>query len=283
MDRRHAIGWLVLGGLGGVCLVVSSPTALDLVPYSASDSLWSLCCRLAERLPWHQASPWFRASLAVAGISLLAFAYRNLALRIGRTRRLVSQFLEVEAPLPHSMHSSMEELGLQGLVQVVDFPHPAAFCYGLLRPRICVSSALVEAMSPAQLRAILLHERHHMLRRHPLKTLLLEALADTLFFLPLVGELRDQLRTQMELEADRAAIHGAGRRSLAGALHRLLPYPQSLIPQSGVALNSLSATQARIDQLLDGKPHGWHPSLTGLASIAPAISLVCLLLMSTAG
>lgn len=283
MDRRQAIGWLILGGLGGICLVVSIQTAFNLVPYSPSHSLWSLCCRLAESLPRHQTSTWIRASLVVAGIILLAFAYRKLALRIGRTRRLVSQFLENEASIPHSMHSSIEELGLRGLVRVVDLPHPTAFCYGLLRPRICVSTALVMAMSPAQLRAILLHERHHMLRWHPLKTLLLETLADTLFFLPLVGELCDQLRTQMELEADRAAIHGAGRKPLAGALHRLLTHPQPLILQSGLALNPLSATQARIDQLLDAKPHGWRPSLSNLASIAPAISLVCLLLMSTAG
>ncbi len=113
-----------------------------------------------------------------AGISLLAFGYRNLARRISRTRRCVSQFLELEAPVPCSLHSCIEELGLQGLVRVVDLPHPTAFCYGLLRPRICLSSALVMEMSPAQLRAVLLHERHHLLRRHPLKTLLLETLVD---------------------------------------------------------------------------------------------------------
>jgi Zn-dependent protease with chaperone function len=177
----------------------------------------------------------------------------------------------------------MEELGLQGLVRVVDLPHPTAFCYGLLRPRICLSSALVLAMSPPQLRAILLHERLHLKRWHPLITLVLDTLADALFFLPLVGELRDQFEAKMELDADRAAIHGAGRKPLAGALHRLLTHPQPLIRQSGLILNSLSVTQARLDQLLEGKPLGWQPSLTGLASIAPAISLMCLLLMSTAG
>lgn len=283
MDKRRAIGWLILGGLGGACLVVSILAAVDLVPYSPSRSLWSLCCRLAESLPRHQASMWVRASLMVAGIILLAFASRNLALRISRTRRLVSRILENAAPIPPRMHSCVEELGLRGLVRVVDLPHPTAFCYGLLRPRICVSSALVMGMSPDQLRAIVLHERHHMARWHPLKTLVLETLADTLIFLPLVAELCGQLEAQMELEADRAAIDGAGRKPLAGALHRLLTHPRPLFLQSGLALNSLSATYARIDQLLDGKPLGWRPSFTGLASIVPAISLVCLLLMGTAG
>jgi len=283
MDRRQASGWLILGGLGGVCLVVTILTAVDPARYSPFDSLWSHCCWLAESLPGRQAGTWYRASLVVAVIILPAYAARNLALRISRTRRVVSKFLEVEAPMPHSMYSYMEELGLQGLVRVVDLSHPTAFCYGLLRPRICVSSALVKTMSPAQLRAILLHERHHMKRWHPLITLGLDTLADALFFLPLVGELRDQFRAQMELKADRAAIQGAGRKPLAGALHRLLTHSQPLILQSGIILNSFSATQARIDQLLDGKPLGWRPSLTGLASIAPAISLACLLLMGTAG
>ncbi len=283
MDRRQAVGWLTLGGLGGACLVVSILTTVDLVPYSPSRSLWSLCCRLAESWPPHQASIWLRASLVVATVIILAFAARNLVLRVSRTRRLVSRLLENEVPIPPHMHLCMEELGLQGVVRVVDLPHPTALCYGLLRPQICLSSALVRGMSPAQLRAILLHERHHLLRRHPLKSLVLKTLADTLFFLPLVGELCDYLQARMELESDRAAIHGAGRTPLAGALHRLLAHPQPLILQTGLVLNSLSATQARIDQLLDGKPLSWRPTLTGLASIAPAISMACLLLMGTAG
>ena len=81
MDKRRAIGWLILGGLGGVCLAVSIVTAVDPIPYSPSDSLRSLCCRLAEGLSRYQTSPWFRASLVVAGIMLLALASRNLALR----------------------------------------------------------------------------------------------------------------------------------------------------------------------------------------------------------
>ena len=53
---------------------------------------------------------------------------------------------------------------------------------------------------------MLLHERHHLRRRDPLRYLVLHALSAGLFMLPLALVLQRWAETRMELAADRAAL-----------------------------------------------------------------------------
>jgi Zn-dependent protease with chaperone function len=69
---------------------------------------------------------------------------------------------------------------------VSDDDQPHAFCIGLLRPRVYVSRATLEFLDDDELEAVLAHEVHHARRRDPLRLLAARALADGLFFLPLV-------------------------------------------------------------------------------------------------
>lgn len=139
-------------------------------------------------------------------------------------------------------------LNLTGRIDIVAYDAPEAFCYGLLRPRICLTSGLLAVLSPQELEAVLRHERHHLRQFDPLRTLLWTILSGAFWWLEDRAEHAHLLR---ELAADRAVIAEQGRTSLASALLKLLTAPHaSRLPSSKIAISGLSVTNARIDQLV---------------------------------
>jgi hypothetical protein len=142
-----------------------------------------------------------------------------------------------------------------------------AFCAGLLRPRIYLSSAACE-LPATQLAAVVAHEHHHRRRADPLRLLLAEALAEALFFVPVAPRLADRYAALSELAADEAAARQHGRRRLAAAL---LAFGEGR-GRTGVA----GIAPERVDQLLGEQPR-WElpvaPLLRSLAAIAAVIGL----------
>jgi beta-lactamase regulating signal transducer with metallopeptidase domain len=62
-------------------------------------------------------------------------------------------------------------------------------------------------MSEAKLRAVLPHETAHVRRRDPLRLSLLHVLARTLFWVPAVARLTENIADEAEVSADDAALH----------------------------------------------------------------------------
>ena len=143
----------------------------------------------------------------------------------------------------------------RGHVLVVEDPEPLAFCAGLLRPQVFVSTGAYDRLRPDQLAAVLDHEDHHAGRRDPLRALLGGALADALFYVPAARRLTDRHAALLDLAADAAAT-GRGRRgALAGAM---------LAVPAGVS-------SERVDRLLGDKARwGFSPAavLTTVASLS---------------
>ncbi|MFH9225465.1 M56 family metallopeptidase [Streptomyces lydicus] len=92
--------------------------------------------------------------------------------------------------LPGVVRRAVHRAGLTGRVTGVEDGQPLAVTYGLLRPRVLVSTGLLA--EAAELDAVLVHEREHVRRRDPLKALLVRVLTGRLFFLPLLGELGER-------------------------------------------------------------------------------------------
>lgn len=139
------------------------------------------------------------------------------------------------------------QLGIRRLI-VADLPEPLAFCAGLLRPAVVVSSSLVTSLSPPALAAVLAHEAAHARRRDPLRQILAYAVARGLWMAPAARRGADHLRLRLEVAADRAAARYAGRRALAEALLALHVQP---VASHAVAGGS-SELAARIDALVSG-------------------------------
>jgi hypothetical protein len=94
------------------------------------------------------------------------------------------------------------------MVRVVEgLPNPA-FTVGLVVPRIYLAEDLGRRLSAQQLRALIKHEAAHVRRHDPLRLFLLRLLACTLFWIPALRRLEEDVHDEAELLADDVAADG---------------------------------------------------------------------------
>ena len=211
------------------------------------------------------------ASLALALLALvtLALGLRSAARQVLATRRYL-----------HSLPFSDSPGKIAGAsCVVIESAEPQAFCAGYLQPRIYLSRGTLDTLKDHQLEAIAAHELHHLRRRDPLRLLVARALADALFFIPLLRRMSERYADLGELAADEAAVrrlesHGP----LAGALLKFSGGTGQSAPVVAVA-------PERVDHLL-GHPEagrwGLPASLVGRSTLI-LIGLAALLLSAWHG
>jgi Zn-dependent protease with chaperone function len=108
---------------------------------------------------------------------------------------------------------------------IVEDPRPVAFCAGLRRPGVFVTTGALARLEPDELLAVVEHEAHHARRRDPLRLLVAQTLADA-FALPALRDLPDRQHATADLAADAAAVAASGTPGpLAKALLRF-PEPR---------------------------------------------------------
>ena len=227
----------LLTGIGRVSVDRRHPRDLDVLGLTVS-------------YPYANAPAIVLVTLAAIGALALATAGRALARDLASHRRVLCRIGRLRQQA-------------RGDVLVFDDAAPQAFCAGLLRPRIYVSSGALAALDPPALRAVIAHERRHRDRRDPLRVLLATALAEALFFLPVVARLRDRFVAVVELDADAAAVQGGGAAALASAM---LVFDAEASPAGAIGI-----APERVDHLL-GRPAAWRmPSgLVGLGALTVA-------------
>ncbi len=154
---------------------------------------------------------------AGGGSPFVAVARDNPGVSRPDLRRLRRQ----KIALPSTVLTAATGLDLDGRIDVVSDERPFSFCYWFLRPRICLSTALVERLDADELRAVLHHERYHLRQRDPLRQIVARYFAAGLYVVPVVDELLAFHTLQKEIDADQEAVRASGEvRSLASALYR---------------------------------------------------------------
>jgi hypothetical protein len=151
-------------------------------------------------------------------------------------------------------------------------PRPFAVTAGAWRPRILVSTRLLDALSPLHVEVVLAHERAHVRRRDPLR----HALAALLSF-PLPPSVRRDVLVTLELAAERACDESAARdlgdRLLVAeallAVERLAGSASTGAPDAAVGFAG-STVDARVRGLLGPAP----AATEGLAGRVALASLV---------
>ena len=139
-------------------------------------------------------------------------------------------------------------LGLQERLTIVDVDTPLAFCHGLWRPRVWLSTGTLSLLSVQEAAAVLRHEHAHLRLRHPFQLLVARSLAAAFPFLPVLRELTTAVARAQELAADRAVIGAGERHALGRALLALAVAPGAAavrLPVPGM----IGALDARLDQL----------------------------------
>ena len=144
-------------------------------------------------------------------------------IRAVRAVRGVVGLVEWTTPAPHGAvwcAARNARLAVGDVRVVAGLPNPA-FTTGWFTPRVYIAAELVETLSGAQLTAVLAHERAHVIRRDPLRLSALRFLACTLFYLPAMRRLADDVADEAEVAADDFALVGrdaTGAAILASAI-----------------------------------------------------------------
>jgi Zn-dependent protease with chaperone function len=223
----------------------------------APDALLEACGSFA--LPQVTASSVALLAVATVSFAVMALGFRSARRQLTAQRRLRRALVvagEVDAGASRAL--------------VFEGRSPQAFCTGLARPRVYVSSGAVELLERRELRAVLAHEAHHARRRDPLRVFLARTLADALFFAPAVRRLAERYEALAELAADEAAVELTNDRSaLAEAL---LMFDRAPSPAAvGIA-------PERVDHLLGQRPRWELPIAVVVATVVVLVGSAAVLL-----
>lgn len=267
LDRMPALGVLVWQALTASVLLSAVLAGLALLvptfPFSASLAGMLDACVMAIRAQY--ASPGGAAAGSGGTVLALAVAGRTvfcLARGLAETRRHGRSHLQV--------------LGLVGRpgpepgVVVVEHDVAVAYCLPGRGKRIVLSSVALAALDPAQLRAVLAHERAHLRGRHHLAVAAAAAVAAAFPRVPLFRVASTEVARLVELIADDAAGRVADRLSLAEAL---LTLAESRAPIAALAAGG-TAAGARVRRLL--LPHRRMGLAGAFAGVSVAFVLVAL-------
>ena len=253
---------LVLGGLGlaSAIFVVARLLESWRVTSRAASHQISI---LGQKLSYPAANVDAIVIVLLAGLGLIVTA-RALAgaMRELQASRRFHRFLAGEQP--QALHDAL----------LIDDAQPRAFCAGLLRPRVYVSTGALSLLDDAALSAVLAHERQHARRRDPLRLAVGRVLARALFFLPGLGDLVERQQALAEMSADESAVHAApgNRSALARAM---LSFTDASEGDESVGIDP-----ARVDYLL-GDPPSWRfPVLLCLVATSVLALLVAVAVLA---
>jgi hypothetical protein len=221
------------------------------------------------------------ASIPVVLVSsLLVYGFLTAIYKAGGSHSEIIKLLaQRKKRIPQNVLRDLPDLSSIKEAIVIDVSEPFTFCFGFLRPRICLSAGLIGKLPANELKAALTHEAHHCQNFDPLRILVINVIASALFFLPVVAEWKANYELELELSADRFAIERAGKPSLAAAMRRFASFssPRASLGSS-VIVSGFSSSAARVAALLgEGfirrqiSPRSWMMS-------SVSIVLICALL-----
>ncbi len=152
----------------------------------------------------------------------------------GLARALRALDMRVPSPRdPIGAAATRIGLSLERVRVVEGLPNPA-FTAGFWRPNVYVAALLPEVLDAEQLSAVLAHERAHAVRRDPVRLTLLRFLACTLFYIPALRKLADDLTDEAEIDADDASVSSGAPLALASAILVLAQWATSRRFMTGI-------------------------------------------------
>ena len=194
----------------------------------------------------------FLSSLVLAIFLIHAFI-KYLSLKL-RTSRYVNKSLNLRRNhLSSRANKVAQELDIADRVVEINSPDFNVFCYGLFSPKICISKSISQALSRQELKAVLLHEKHHLVSLDTLKLFIVRFISETLVFLPQLKLWSRKYYALTELAADQFAIDELKSKSyLASAMYKFLKSNELKIENNNLALASFNILIAeRINKMRD--------------------------------
>ena len=276
--REQARRRLLLVSIGALTILSTSPVlghhlarGADQTFLQGTDRIGELCLVALHILlaPVHGL---FHVLLLVG----LAYATRDRIRAWGRARHILRP-LDQGGPLPGDpIWTAAIEAGIDPLLVrvVAGLPNPA-FTVGWFAPRVYVALELVERLNSAELAAVLAHEAAHVARRDPLRLSVLRFFALTLFWIPALKRLADDVADEAEVLAD---DHAAGDEPLvlAAAILSVAAWPTRMVAIEGaVGITCQDILERRVRRLAgEDTSCGTHVTRRSIAAAAAALALV---------
>jgi Zn-dependent protease with chaperone function len=139
-------------------------------------------------------------ALVVVGLAYALYDRVRAVLRVRGTLSSLHSTVPADGD-PFWRAASAAGLDPERIRIVRGLPTPA-FTVGWVRPRIYAAESLPDRLSADELQALIAHEGAHVARRDPLRLSLLRFLALTLFWLPALRRLADDMGDEAEIQAD---------------------------------------------------------------------------------
>jgi Zn-dependent protease with chaperone function len=222
--------------------------------------------------------------VAPAGATSTALPWWALALAFGFSAAMLVRLLWSGHRIGTTLRSQRREhrtlvdaLGIDtgDDVRVLAHPTPTAYCLPGLRRRVVLTEGALAALPPAELAAVMAHERAHLRARHDLVLEFFSVLHRAVpTWLRAPAALRE-VRLLIEVLADRAARRSTGAVPLARALVALAAgsHPDTALG----ATEDATATKARMRLLTEAEAPSWLRVLMVLFAVGVLAAPVALL------
>lgn len=237
-----------------------------------AQTLWHVCQDGLQNLGGHASVSWQFLILTLLLLVLLRGLW-SFGQQVWQTYRFAHGFLPLQIHLPARLEKllSAHHLTTKQVI-CLDLAPVHAFCLGFWRPRIWLTTGLLNMLTDDELKAVLAHEAYHLYQRDPLRLAVGRAVGNAFFFLPLMASLAYRAELDQELGADNAAITYLGDDlPLLCVLQKLLA--QQPVPQESPlpTMAAFNVTEARLQRLLYPTPqpkrnwrHTWSQWLMNL-------------------
>lgn len=190
------------------------------------------------------------------GIGIFVFysLYKLIRLDL-RTKKYIAHYLFF-AVSGHSekLRAAMKDLNInEARVVEINKPDLIVFCFGYLKPRICISRALIDLLDKDELKVVLAHEIQHVISYEPVKIFFVKYFKSIFFFLPGLGVSANKYFTFSELAADEnASGNTADKSSLASAILKISEQEEAMRTERGSSLSFFSPViEDRVNRLSD--------------------------------
>lgn len=210
------------------------------------------------------------AGLTLAAVLLTMLLYA--VVRVFRARRRHRALLALVARGEPSVPGTL----------VVDHPAAAAYCVpGVRSSKVVVSAGTLALLDPAELAAVLAHERAHGRERHDLVLLPFTSLRQMFPQIGLVGRCLDAVELLIEMTADDRAKQHRAPRELATALLRFAAARPAVTPSGALGVAALDdmPVMTRVRRLIDPEPANPATRMVAMAGVV-VLSLGPLLLFA---
>lgn len=169
------------------------------------------------------------SALVLAGTLIISLGVILFLLKLYSTQKFISNSRSNQIELPLKVAKIARQLNIIDRIDVIRSSSFVSFCYGFLKPRICISSHTVGKLTANELKAVLIHESYHLKSKDPLKIFLSQIASAMFFFIPTLLDIKNSYILSKEIAADNLVVRSKHAKGLRQALLKTINWQSPLV------------------------------------------------------